>query len=713
MSIERIIKINKEEEAEGDTDEKDKESIERNKNACSFVDRNKDLFSFRAGKYGVNIKPAPEGLNTFAYNLENSEIYVNDMFYKKGMSEKEKLVANEKSTFAVEHEIEHMLEHKSILKESENDNPWKIKGKEVWENYMDSLSDKAFATLDNCVSDIRQNKSVIEKSNKHKKEIENEMYKELFPTEDLRGQRDQYGVFYRTPKHIQFSEALLVEARSRECIVDDDVRGVINKLKEIKNEKTGKNILDTITNPNVPMSTRLFWQYQVIKPLMEELKEKDFENKNNQNQNENQNKQQNKGQGNEKRESQNDKSEKDDDGKDKQKSENGNNEDAESDDSDEGTDAGNKSLKPKRKITEEEYNKAFEDDYKRAEKRMLPKASKEEIKKSVEKFLENHPELGESEQEKIERQKRESEEKRAKDLGVSINDLRNYNNLSKELRETKNFEKINDLIKRIVSERKKEKFVPKYPLEEGEELIDPAGLVTSVKGGNMRPKVWQDTETKEWKGELFSEIEMSLVFDRSESMKGEKIKEVQKAAVLFMNSQKDLQDEIFEGENEDEGLIKGLKVSFEVYSFQNTEQDFIPVKSMSDKFEEGDRIKVCAHFNNAPGDRTTDANCLSAIYENLNKDEEKKEKLKENELKKVVIVLTDGDSHQSSKVAEYLKKLRDLKVSVLGIGITNEGKSVLTTYAKGSKVAEKAEDISKILEEIIEKEFSDLLPLKN
>ena len=75
---------------------------------------------------------------------------------------------------------------------------------------------------------------------------------------------------------------------------------------------------------------------------------------------------------------------------------------------------------------------------------------------------------------------------------------------------------------------------PKYPVEEGEELVDPAQLVADVKYGNLQPKVWEDTEIKEKKGDRFGEVEITLVCDRSSSMSGQKAEEQRKSAVLVM-----------------------------------------------------------------------------------------------------------------------------------------------------------------------------------
>lgn len=701
--------------------------------SVSFVNNNSDLFNFYAGKYEVNIKAAPVGLNTFAYNLENSDIYVNDMFFKEEMNKDQRLVANEKSTFAVMHEIEHMLEHKNILKESREDNPLKMKGKDVFDNYLKSLEkDQAFAHMDNCIADIRENKAVIKKTNPLKRNIEKEMYKEdLFPTEDLRFQKDQFGNSLPRPKHIQFNEALLLEDRLGEVIVDNEVREAISKVKEIKDKNTGKNILEIITDPDFPMSHRLFYQNKIIKPIMEVLKKQDYKDKNdNQNKNQNQNEDAGRNQENSKNNKEENQYGKNSEGNYKNNKDKENKKSAANDAIRETFDKlfGKNKKGPKESSsskdeeipggdiedepTFEDYNKAFEKDYKMAKDRMLPKSDIDKIKKANKEYLDKNPNLGETDKEKLERLKREAIKKKAKDLGVSVKDLQNYESLSKALRQEKEFQKLNDLIKRIVTERKKERYIPKYPLEEGDEILDPAQLVASVRSGDLKPKVWQDTEIKEYKGDMFGEIEMTFVFDRSGSMEGVKIQEVQKAVTLFMNSQKDLQDEIKEGEESENGLIKGLKISWEVYSFQNTNQDFIPIKKMSDEFTEKDRIEVCAHFNDAPGNRTTDGNSLSAIYNGLKNNTKKIEKLKDNELKKIVMVMTDGDSHQLNEVKDYTKKLKDLKVAVLGIGITNDAKHVLTTYGAGSKIAEKAKDVSVVMEEIIEKEFKDLLPLK-
>ena len=79
--------------------------------AVAFVEKHRNLFEHYA-RGALKIEPAPEGLDTFAFNLEKNTIYVNSRFYEElGFSD-------EKTSFATLHEIEHFLEKKQILSEA-------------------------------------------------------------------------------------------------------------------------------------------------------------------------------------------------------------------------------------------------------------------------------------------------------------------------------------------------------------------------------------------------------------------------------------------------------------------------------------------------------------------------------------------------------------------------------------------------------------------
>src|SRR3989338_6477038 len=140
--------------------------------AVDFVEKHKDFLEHYA-KGRVDILPSPEGLKTFGFNLETNEIYINSMFYKKrGFSD-------EKTIFGVCHEIEHFEEKRMMLSEEGGD--------KKFEKYLKRIKDsKAFSLMDNCVSDIRENRAVVERTNKGMGELEEKIYKEdLFAETDF------------------------------------------------------------------------------------------------------------------------------------------------------------------------------------------------------------------------------------------------------------------------------------------------------------------------------------------------------------------------------------------------------------------------------------------------------------------------------------------------------------------------------------------------
>ena len=82
-------------------------------------------------------------------------------------------------------------------------------------------------------------------------------------------------------------------------------------------------------------------------------------------------------------------------------------------------------------------------------------------------------------------------------------------------------------------------------------------------------------------------------------------------------------------------------------------------------------------------------------------------------MKKIIIVLTDGESNDGhgstvDRVQTVLEKMRKAGVVVIGVGITSEGASALTTYAPDARLAEKAEDLTRVLTDLLKEHLSDL-----
>ena len=636
------------------------EQIGGNTEAFSFVEENRDFFEHHA-RGSIKIEPAPEGMNTFAFNLENNTIYINSMFFEKlGFSK-------EKTIFATLHEIEHFMEKIQMLGEEG--------GEKNFERYLKKLeTSKAFGLMDNCVADIRENRSVISKTNKGMKDLEENIYKEdLFPKLD----------FIDEPEHIQFCQAILREARvqNEKCNVSPLVRQKLDELTKVK------GLMNIMTNPQTPMSMRLKLQDKYIWPRVQELLEKDIEEKKDNPQSGDSNKD---GADNENKKGDNDDIPKEDKNSDGQN------------DSKKEKNSENKKADGKEKKVETDPNKIFSEDYEKAFKKIPNAVSTEETKKA---FKEWKEEKNKNNPDKI-------DEEYAEKIGVEKRDLQEYRRTVESVQKVVNpetnvnvLEELRDLFNRIISKRFKERLVPRYPMEEGDELSDPAQLVSDVKSGNLNPKVWEDTEFKEKRGDKFGEIEITLICDRSGSMSdgnGQKAVEQRKSAVLIMEVLKDFAELCDE---EKTRIDKPLEIKSEIYSFASSKEDKIPLKKMGKELGEAERINVLKKLFDLPGS-TTDFNCLEAVNEGL--EDETKQKIIMGELKKIVFVFTDGGSDDVSRVQRSLKKLRDAGIIIVGVGLTKEGESTRTTYAPNAEVVDDVGNLSVVIGGLLKEHLKDI-----
>lgn len=597
--------------------------------AMEFFNRHRDFFQHYA-RGEMTVKPAPPGLNTFAFNLENDEIYLNSRFYQ------EREFSDEETSFATCHEIEHMLEKKRLLAEPN--------GARVFERYLAGIkADKAWDLMDNCVADIRENRTVVFRTSQEFQETESRMYREnLFPEAD----------FTSRPRHIQFVEALLNESRlpDRELKVDPEVRVKLDELKAIKSKK-GVGLIDAMTHPDLSMADRFRLQDHFIWPIVEELRQKDIEDRKNQPK---------KG----------------------------------------GGKGSGKGGEPK-EGEKPNPNDVFADDYADASRRTPNAVPVEDLEKAFKEWKKSRGE------DPLDR----ADKDYASKIGVKPEDLRRYREIVRSLDkiidpETNErvIEELRNIFAKIIAKRSKSVPGPRYPVEEGEDLVDPAGLVSGVKGGDLEPKVWETIEMTQRLGKRFGEIEITLVCDRSGSMAQDgKLSEQRKAAVLVMEALKEFNDLLDE---EQANLTRPLKVRSEIYSFQATDQDSRPLKAMSKELTEKERINTAGILSSAPGQYTTDYISLEAIDKSINDDT--RLKIKEGNLKKIVIVFTDGISSDVNRVKTVTEKMRKEGIVAIGVGITKAGQPAVETYAPDARLAEKAEDLAKVLKDLLKEHLADI-----
>ncbi|MEK7509664.1 MAG: vWA domain-containing protein [Patescibacteria group bacterium] len=635
--------------------------------AVAFVNKHRDFFEHYArGK--VSFKPAPPGLETFAFDLNSNDIYINSVFYKKrGFSD-------EKTSFATCHEVEHFEEKKQLLAEKG--------GAKVFAKYIERIKDdKAFGLLDNCVADIRENRAVVSKTSDAFRELEQDLYRnDLFKDVD----------FTKEPKHIQFAQALLRESRvsSEKCTVAPEVREKIDGIYA-KRGNDGTSLLGAMTHPDTPMSTRLKLQDKYLWPIVEELRKKDVE----------ENKQKQQGQGQPKNEPQSGQGQLQEGGQGK-KGRRGwlgkkKKEKTVPQPQVQKTPPESSAQVPK----ETDPNKIFADDYKKAQEKVMNAVPIEKQEEALKAWKEGDNLLENADQSYADK------------LGVKKHDLQNYRRIAESLNHITNpetnervVEELRVLIERIIAKRLKPTPAPRYPLEEGEDLVDPAGLVADVKAGNLEPKVWETTETQERRGARFGEIEITLVFDRSGSMEhGGKLQEQRKAGVLVMEALKALNER---ADEERTRMDTSLEVRSEAYAFRASAGDGTPLKPMSKELSEKQRIDIATVLGSAPGTGTNDFTPLEAVAGSLTP--EIGQKIADGELKKIIIVFTDGGSDSVSRVQTALKGLRSKSVVVIGIGVTESGAPALETYAPNAVLAPRAEDLPRVLADILKEHLADI-----
>jgi len=640
--------------------------------AVEFVGRHRDFFEHYA-RGEVNVKPAPAGLDTFAFDLQSNDIYVNSRFYR------ERGFSDEKTTFATLHEIEHFKEKAQVLAERG--------GQRTFERYVNRIkSSRAYGLMDNCVADIRENRAVISRTNQSFADIESSLYREdLFKETDFRSQ----------PKHIQLAQALLRESRvpGETCEVAPEVREKLDALRAIAS-KEGTKLLDAMTDPSTPMSMRLKLQDRYIWPAVDELLKKDMEDEKKQQQQKKD--QQGQGQSGEQSKDQSQGKEGQGEGSEKPQKKswfgkgkkNKNKKEAPS-----GASKGDKGETPS------DPNEVFKGAYEDAEKKVMNAVPIEDVEKALKDWKEGGGDP-------LERADREYAAK----LGVKKEELDRYRNIVKSLEDMKNpetnqsvIEELRTLIERIIARRLKPVPTPRYPMEEGEDLVEAGQLVSDVKAGNLEPKVWETAETRERPGKKFGEVEITLVCDRSGSMaQGAKLIEQRKAAVLLMEALREFAERC---EEERTSVDKPLEIRSEVYSFQSSSEDATPLKKMSKELGEKERIEVATALSSVEGS-TTDFIPLETIEKRIDADSRKK--ITDGELKKIVVVFTDGESDDPGRVRKILQKLREQGVVAIGVGITEDGKAALTTYAPDAKLAEKAEQLGKTLGELLQEHLADV-----
>lgn len=615
--------------------------------------RHHDLFElFTSGQFKV--RPPQTGMDTFCVDLtplargDKVIVYASPAFYEKTGSSEEKAV----NSFL--HELNHIQEIVDLLQEEEGPKLWQ-------EDRVRQVKSRWLKILDNIQDDVRMDRRILECA-PSQNEIQQKIYRE-----------DLYksGDYSKLPRHLQFMYSLFRESviPDEECIVAPEVRTRLNELKEMTG-KSGKKFWDFNTSPKIAPSLRIKLREQILEPIVAELFEQDVEDKK------------------KKQAEQKEKSE--------ENSEQGESGDMSEDSKPAGqkkqsSEAGDGELK-----NSEEYFTDHYDEFEQKQQASLA-LKPDDLQKAIDQAIN----LIEKEKNKTSEQK--ALEAYAKAESVTVAELQAYQQFYASLEQIKNqetdetvIEELRAIFKKIITERTEKKEVPHFPREEGEFLYDPAGAVSASKAGQQDPAVWMTYEREEVRQEKYGGFDIVLIGDRSGSMqKGNKSSEQRKAMMLLLEALREFAEEL---EEKKAFLLDDLEVRTETRTFGDAKQNEL-LKPLGSELTEKQRVLCYQKLADNSGDQTQDYVVLKELFESIPLDDW--ERIKEKKLRKIVIVLTDGDSSNSEELKTAIKDLREKGVVVIGVGITSAGASAEINYAPDGKICENASKLAVILGELL------------
>lgn len=648
-------------------------------------DRSLDIQSAK----GVQTADGP--LDTFAIDLKSGTIYVcPEKFRREGESHEGRVL------FGTCHEVEHFRELRSLLRETGVDAAGRqvLSGPIVWERHQRRTDSKRrLHILDNCIDDIKINRSVVERA-PVLAATERDMYTDtLFPALN----------YTHTPRHLQLVYALLREARvpDQRLTLDPEVRAEVDRIQGMKG-KSGQSYMDVTTSPATAMSLRLALQEAVLEPVYERFFVQDVE---------------------ERQERQKAESSKPKAGEPEAPGEEGKGESNESGDkSQEPREAGDPSTKPgeekggeaggKSKAGEaseggetspEEYFQGEYDEYFKKNKHAIDegdidKAVEEEVARIRKEADANDPK----------KQAEEALQKYAEANGVRIEDLKNYRRFKVQLETLKNtetsetlIEELRGVFRRIVTEHTKRLPAPHYPVVEGDEIVGHAGAIAAVHAGDLEPAVWEVYDTVEKKHKQVGSFNLRLVADVSGSMEGPKATAQRAAMMLCLEALAEFQSELADLNT---NLTEPLIVQTAVHSFGDTATTH---KLLGTELSEKDRVETYRALQNTNGGSTCDYLALADILAGVTP--EHTEQIANGKVRDIVVVMTDGESSDAPETKRLTAELRAKGLVVVAIGVLKEGAAAVATYAhsdpeqQGAVVCESVERLPTVLGELLAK----------
>ena len=290
----------------------------------------------------------------------------------------------------------------------------------------------------------------------------------------------------------------------------------------------------------------------------------------------------------------------------------------------------------------------------------------------------------------------------AREHGLSPEDIlgyrKEYQSVAHLVRE------LRDVFKQITSRRLRQRFKVSPQFEtEGDDIADSmiADAYVESRAGDA-PAVFEDMAVGVRETTGYGALDMTIVGDLSSSMDDKKLLMLRQSSILFLEALADFAEEVKEAELQSRVSL-GLEVQTEARVFGGFGDE--QIKPLSGSLSEQERIQVWKKLQQSTGG-TPDYLSLEAIDRALT-DTELSE-LREKRRRKVIVVLTDGQSQDTNRVQTIAKTLRDKGVIVFGLGMTEDGRPAVTTYKPDGEVVVDIEKLPQAVQGIIEKYIADI-----
>ncbi|MBD3282409.1 MAG: hypothetical protein GF387_02255 [Candidatus Portnoybacteria bacterium] len=305
----------------------------------------------------------------------------------------------------------------------------------------------------------------------------------------------------------------------------------------------------------------------------------------------------------------------------------------------------------------------FEDEYDDFDDKMPEPIPLDDIKEELDKKIKEIKEKQKSSEEK-------AKDQFEKEYGVSAEEIENYRSNYKKIE--RYIEPLREIFERIISTRKEIKRKLKERTDQGV-IIDPSMITQAyidAKSGVLDSRTQLKIRKEEHDENKPSDFEFSLICDLSGSMKenypGGKSYEQKMCAILIMEALAEFEEKLKE-EREEKNL--NLHVLTEVRGFGSEDEE---LKEMSDTIDYKTRVKIGKRLASCDAGSTCDYLSLAKIDKNI--DEEVRRKIENNDLKKIVLLITDGGSDDIRQAKKEKKALVEAGVITKAIQIGKAGK---------------------------------------